>query len=377
MKIVFIGNYLKDRQESMKRYTDMLYREFTGLGLNCSIWNPPLFFGSLYHTTNSGFGKWLGYIDKYILFPIIISMQRFILFLRGSRVCYHITDHSNAMYIYFLPIRDTVVTCHDVLAIRGAMGFEDAYCPASPTGVLLQKLILKSISKASKVVCVSNFTLLQLRELAGFPKREHWVVIHNPFNASFSPMNSSEASYRLSSLGIDSEYIFHLGSSLDRKNRALLVRMANILGDSWNGKIVFAGFPIDSTLQSIIDECELNDRVVSVVKPNHESLLALYSSCACFIFPSFSEGFGWPIIEAQSCGAPVLASCIEPMPEVGGEGALYADPNSPQEFSEKFHYLKNETVKSNIVSAGFKNVRRFSSNEIIPKYLEIYSQSVE
>lgn len=376
MKIVFIGNYLKDRQESMKRYTDMLYREFSSLGFSCSIWNPPLVIGLFSSTTNSGFGKWLGYLDKYLLFPVIILMQRFIFFLRGTTVSYHITDHSNAMYIYFLPIRDTVVTCHDVLAIRGAMGFEDAYCPASPTGVWLQKLILKSITKALKVVCVSNFTMLQLKELAGFPPREHWVVIHNPFNANFFPIYSSETTSKLSSLGIDSEYIFHLGSSLERKNRALIVRMVSLMGNTWNGKIVFAGFPIDSTLQSIIDECELNDRVVSVVKPSHESLLALYSSCACFIFPSFSEGFGWPIIEAQSCGAPVLASCIEPMPEVGGEGALYAHPNFPQEFADKFHYIRNDTVRSNIVAAGFNNVLRFSSKEIIPKYLEIYIHSV-
>jgi glycosyltransferase involved in cell wall biosynthesis len=115
----------------------------------------------------------------------------------------------------------------------------------------------------------------------------------------------------------------------------------------------------------------LRERARIIVKPDHNTLVALYSSCEAFIFPSYSEGFGWPVIEAQACGAPVIASNIEPMPEVSGGAALYADPSDPEAFAEALLTLQNLTTRALLVQRGFANSGRFEPAHMIQAYLNL------
>src|SRR5690606_22551456 len=125
---------------------------------------PVVFFGKPFKSTKSGISKWLGYIDKYILFPIVLKFRVNSKHSRGQDIKFHICDHSNAPYLKYLPKEVTGITCHDVLAIRGSMGFADAYAPASKFGKLLQKWILNNLKKAEILAAVSDFTLNQLKD---------------------------------------------------------------------------------------------------------------------------------------------------------------------------------------------------------------------
>ncbi len=129
-------------------------------------------------------------------------------------------------------------------------------------------------------------------------------------------------------------FLLHVGSAFPRKNRKILIDMVAALGKSWDGKICYAGETIEDELLDYAESMGVGERIISIVKPSHELLRALYSGCEAFMFPSFSEGFGWPAIEAQACGAPVIASNLAPMPEVSGEAALFADPYKPAGFCE-------------------------------------------
>jgi glycosyltransferase involved in cell wall biosynthesis len=173
---------------------------------------------------------------------------------------------------------------------------------------------------------------------------------------------------------MDVPFILHVGSSLPRKNRKLLVDMLNIMQNDWNGNICFAGEAIDTELRDHINSLNLGHRVIAVNKPNHETLVALYSSCRAFIFPSFSEGFGWPLIEAQACGAPVIASNTEPMPEVGDGSALHADPKGPQSFVTQFFKLENDNFRREIIDKGYINIRRFNAQLMIENYVNFIKE---
>src|SRR5690606_30874322 len=107
-----------------------------------------------------------------------------------------------------------------------------------------------------------------------------------------------------------------------------------------------AGQKISDKLQKAIEKHGLQSRVISVVKPNHMELVALYSACTAFVFPSYSEGFGWPVIEAQACGAPVIASNIAPMQEVCGQGAQLVDPDDAIGFAEALLNLQDPDVRA-------------------------------
>ena len=284
-KFLLIANYLPDKQESMRRYAENLARDLSAKGVKTTIWFPPVCFGRLLSSTQHGLGKYLAYIDKYILAPVALLLKR-IRFI-GTPVKYHICDHSNAPYRFYLPKAHTGITCHDVLAIRGALGYEDAYCPATGMGVFLQKWILRNLSKIPRIAAVSQFTLDQLLELATPQKSFNWAVVYNTFNAEFTPMNREEARTLLEQFCIphNEPFIFHIGSQLPRKNRKMLIEMF-ARSDRFKGKIVYAGQPIDPKLLAVIKEYKLEDQVVEIVKPNHEELVALYSFCLLYTSPS-------------------------------------------------------------------------------------------
>jgi glycosyltransferase involved in cell wall biosynthesis len=376
MRIVLVGNYRKDKQESMERFARMMESGFINAGHTAEIWRPTVIFGSLFKATTGGIAKWFGYIDKWILYPLVLRAKTI---FEPKDTIFHIGDHSNAFYLKHLPKARTSITCHDVLAIRGALGYADAYCPASPFGKIMQKWILSNLLTGKKIACVSHLTLKHLTDLAaskGIQPR-NWQVIHNAFNDDFHPVNKAESDVLLKDTGLnaDEPYILHIGSSHQRKNRRMLLDMVHALGDSYKGKIVYAGFAIEDALYAYAAKLGLKDRVVAVTKPPHKVLRALYSSCYAFIFPSLSEGFGWPVIEAQACGAVVLASSVEPMPEVSGGAGLHADPLKPVAFAAEFIKLSDKPTRDEIIRKGFMNVKRFSPDKMINAYLSMYSMN--
>ena len=361
----------------MKLFADMLHKGFSDAGIETEIWLPTVFFGRLAQITKKGLGKWLGYLDKWILFPIILKSRLFKKKYNDPGINFHICDHSNSPYLACLPRSKSAITCHDVLAIRGALGYEDAHCEASRFGIVLQKWILKNLLRAKKLAAVSALTYQQLEELRkGLQNgQSNWQVIHNAFNQDFHHLSTPVCEEKLPEIGFikNQPFLLHLGSSLERKNRKLLVDMLIELEDDWEGIVCFAGDPIDTDLQFHINKLGLQNRVKSIVKPSHEKLLVLYSCCDAFIFPSFSEGFGWPIIEAQACGAPVIASNIEPMPEVSGGAALHESPGDAEAFARAFLTLKKTETREKLIAAGFENIKRFSVGQMIKAYLSLHS----
>lgn len=375
MRIIFIGNYIPDKQESMLRFTLFLYRGFKDAGYDCEIWYPTIFIGRFFKNTASGVAKWFGYIDKWVLFPIILFWRLRDKSLRTNKTRFHVCDHSNAPYLKYLPEDNTGITCHDVLAIRGALGFKDAYCAATFTGKLLQKWILHNLSNAKLLAATSKLTLSQLKALSDESKEKRdWRIIPLGFNADFRPMDSQKSNALLQKVRVDpaTPFILHVGSDQLRKNRRMLIDMTSALGNNWDGMICYAGEAADEKLLSYAESLNLRHRVISIANPDHETLVALYSACYAFIWPSYSEGFGWPLIEAQACGAPVISSNYEPMPEVSNGTALHVDPTKPEQFAEAFLKLRDEKLRAEIIQRGLENCARFEPDRMINGYLALH-----
>jgi glycosyltransferase involved in cell wall biosynthesis len=379
MRIILIGNYLPDKQESMIRFADLLNDGFRQAGVPSEIWTPKVLFGSKTKSTNSGIGKWLGYLDKYLVFPLVLIARVRRKEFNNPNTRFHVCDHSNAPYLKYLPKNRTGITCHDVIAIRGGLGYTDFSEQASAFGKILQRWILHHLERAKTIAFVSRLTLKQFQELASAkePSGKNWKVIHNSFNADFKPIQKDEAIEVLRSFNIDQKvpFLLHVGSDLPRKNRKLLLDMVSSLNGGSQVNICYAGESLNNELLAHADRLGLRNQVISIVKPNHRSLVALYSLCDAFVFPSLSEGFGWPVIEAQACGAPVIASNIEPMPEVSGGAALHADPTQPQEFAKAYLALQNKDSRAEVIKKGFENGARFDHKLMIRAYLDLHNRN--
>jgi glycosyltransferase involved in cell wall biosynthesis len=377
MRIILISNYIPDNQESMIRFAYLLDEGLKNEGIESEIWTPPVLFGKIAKSTITGFGKWLGYIDKYVFFPLILLWR-----LKGkahiySNTQFHICDHSNSPYLKYLPINRSSITCHDVIAIRGGLGYTSFSEAASFFGKILQKWILNNLKHAKSIAFVSQLTLDQFHEVIALtktPSGKNWRVILNAFNAEFAPMEFQEAVRlaRISGMNLDKPFLLHVGSAQPRKNRKLLLDLVSLLQQPSSVNICYAGEALERELLEHAGKLGLEKNVFSIIKPNHPTLVSLYSLCEAFIFPSFSEGFGWPVIEAQACGAPVIASNLQPMPEVSGGAALHADPTNPKEFSNAFSLLEDKSLRDELIKKGFKNGSRFSKNEMTKAYLNLF-----
>lgn len=374
LQIILIGNYSKDKQESMNRFVNVLANGLNTHQIEYSIWNPILLFGLFFKTTHFGIGKWFSYFDKYLFTPFVFLLRVFKNNRSNYEVIYHICDHSNAVYVPIFPINKVIVTCHDVLAIRGALGFKDAYCNASGFGVKLQKNILKNLSKNIRIAFVSKNTRNQFKNISTDLFPENYQVIYNGLNDQFCQLTDFEiAELKVKYTEFpSSNFLLHVGSNLERKNRILLVKMLNELNNDYHGIVCFAGQKPSEDIFELAAQFHLSNRIYFIEKPKHELLNLLYNTCDALIFPSFSEGFGWPIIEAQTCGAPVICSNIEPMPEIGGEGVLTANPNSAKAFSEQFLSINNNDKREKLIQLGFENAKQFSTQKMINNYIHFY-----
>ena len=373
--VVLIGNYPLDRQESMLRFRNLIQTQLESGGFSTESIFPQGFFGRI--PQKGVLAKWLGYIDKYILFPpsLALRLSRIKRKFPDRKIVVHICDHSNAVYAAlarrWFPV---LVTCHDLLAVRGALG-EDTYCPASGFGKLLQAAILRGIGKATFVACVSRATQSDLIRLAGPSMAGRSQVVPLALNYPYRPLPHDEAMQRLAQAGITLSFqgfVLHVGSGHPRKNReALLLSVAKIK-DSWPGKIVFAGDPLSSGEQALAKSLGLKDRLCGISRPDNETLLALYSAAHCLIFMSHSEGFGWPVLEAQASGCPVICSNRTSVPEVAGEWALVHEPTDYGEIARDIQRLRDSAFRDALTALGFKNARNYSTRQMMGEYEDIY-----
>jgi glycosyltransferase involved in cell wall biosynthesis len=256
------------------------------------------------------------------------------------------------------------------------MGFKDAFSDCGFSGKILQKIIFYSLNKFKKIAFVSKFTLnqyLELKNLLNYNSIQNYQIIYNTFNFDYKKIPSNE----LVKLSKDllpeklnsNNFILHVGSSLPRKNKDLLIKLLNLIKNNWDGILCLAGPNNNKSTLDLIQEYNLTNKVVIIENPTSHLLEILYNKCFVFIFPSFSEGFGWPLIEAQLVGCPVITSNLEPMLEITNGAALYADPNDEISFEKIFYQVLDDFKKNNIIELGYNNIKRFNKEKIINDYI--------
>jgi len=102
-----------------------------------------------------------------------------------------------------------------------------------------------------------------------------------------------------------------------------------------------------------------------------ETLRALYSMAGALVFPSIAEGFGWPILEAQACGCPVMTTNAPAIRETSGGAAIHVEEGNWTRALRDLLAME-ETQRAALVAAGMKNARRFSVKRMAREYVEFY-----
>lgn len=366
MKVLLVGNYPADKQESMLRFCQVLEEGLKARGFDVRVTQPEVVFSRLV-SEQSPLRKWLGYIDKLIIFPRKLRRTA-----KWADVV-HICDHSNAFYAPVVNSRPTLVTCHDMLAVRSALGD----FPENATGWsgrIYQRLILRGLRKSPYIACVSEATREDLQRLVG-KSADAVCVIYNGLNYPYSAMDPAQAAQLLAARGLEAgrEFLLHVGGNQWYKNRMGVLRIFSELlkcPETSHLNLVLAGKPWTDEMRAYVNSHNLKSRVIELPDVENEELRALYSIAKGFLFPSLQEGFGWPVIEAQACGCPVYTTGHPPMTEIGGECAVYIDPHDPVGAAKRIA----QAIVANQGGGGvaITNAARFTKQNMIDDYVNAY-----
>ena len=367
MRISLVGNYKPDHQHSMLRFCEQLECGLQKAGHNVNIIRPEISVGR-FVATERRLGKWLRYVDKFVLFPSRLKK------LSKSSDVVHICDQANVIYSKWLKTVPHVVTCHDLFAARCALGEFPGF-RVRWSGRIYQWMILDGLRQPGHIACDSAATrsdVLRLSKVAP----SSTSVVHPCLNFPYRPASGGEKVARLERLGIreGNRFILHVGATLPYKNQYGVIRIFEQLANRLNQRDLGLVMVIDRLtprLMKLIEQYCLQARVLVVSCLEPEDLRALYSAATALVFPSLHEGFGWPIIEAQACGCPVFTSNRPPMMnEIGGDGAAYIDPENFEDAAETI--LRNLPHMSRMREAGFANIERFSADRMIAGYVKAY-----
>jgi glycosyltransferase involved in cell wall biosynthesis len=365
LHVIVVANYTNDSQQSMQRFAALLRDGLTERGITVTFVAPTSRLAGD-RRTHAGVDKWLGYADKFVLFPP--KLRQMAKQTMGPAVV-HICDHSNAMYVPWIADIPHVVTCHDLLAVRSAQG-EFSETRTRWSGKVLQRRIVHGLRQARRIVCDSEATRADvLRLVIDDPARVHVVY------PAVAPVFTGAR--RVS----DSRpFILHVGGNQWYKNRRGVIEIYRCLVEQapWVPSLVLAGQPLPPDLRALVETQGLSGRVVERPNVSDTELQNLYSGAALLLFPSLAEGFGWPVLEAMANGCRVVASRRSSLPEVGGTAITYIDPSNPSDAANTVrHVLEESTETSNgLVTAGQRQAETFSLDRMIGQYLSIYASEV-
>ncbi len=377
MKLLLVTNYAPDAQQSMLRFGALLERHCTARGWQVSTIAPEKsrLTSALGNVARGRGAKWLAYIDKYVRFPARLTR-----WVRAetaeSDAVVHIVDHSNAVYVPRHITLPWVVTCHDLLAVRGALG-EDTDCPASALGRQLQRAIVRGLGRASAIVADSTSTLHDVERLVPTSRSQVRQVVPLGLNHPYRKVSPSEAHERLrafADISWDRPFLVHVGSNLRRKNKSGVLRVFARTATRWSGNLVFCGAELPADLRAEAAALGVADRVFCARTPDNAQLEAIYSLAHALLFPSRCEGFGWPVIEAQACGCPVICSDRTSLPEVGGDAALVHALEDEAGMAESVVKLTRTSLHASVVARGYVNLKRFETERMIDAYAAVYEE---
>ena len=216
-----------------------------------------------------------------------------------------------------------------------------------------------TVKFSSKIICVSKRTRDEVvrRFRANLAKLS---VVYEGYDQRLSPTKKRYD-------GIEGDYILFLGSLGPRKNLEKMVEA--YLRINTEADFVVAGkvLPGSENLAKL--------PVKYIGRAGDADLSALYSGAAFLAFASKEEGFGLPILEAQSCGTPVLASDISVMREIAGDAALFVNPDSVDSIQEGMQKLLiDENLRRELARKGFENIKRFSWENSARQILEVFEK---
>jgi glycosyltransferase involved in cell wall biosynthesis len=255
-----------------------------------------------------------------------------------------------------------IVSIHDLIFLR----YPETY------KAIDRKIYTKKFSEACRiadlVVATSESTKRDIIHFFG-TEADKIKVIYQSCNDLF--LSHTAQHYDMSAFNLPEKYILSVGTIEERKNQ--LVILEAIKDTDLHLVLIGKEKAYAEKLKTFIEKNELTHRIHFIANASNEALVEIYKNASAFVYASFYEGFGIPILEAMASGVPVIASHASSLPEVGGEAVLYFNPNSSDELNTALSRILNDTAfKNSLILKGKNQAQLFSKEKMVQQLMAIY-----
>lgn len=273
---------------------------------------------------------------------------------------FHPTYYNDTFLSYIPKNKPFVLTVHDMI-------HESYYDKIHEylSDETKQKLAL--IPRAHHIIAVSNYTKSQV--LSYFPQidEKKISVIYHGTNFQLPAESRKPA-------GLPEKYLLFTGIKKHYKNFFWLAEtIADYLKQNNIILLCAGGFDFDTYENDFLSNLGLKQHVKHIAVNSDDEIMAVYKYAECFIFPSLSEGFGMPVLEAFACECPVILSNSSCFPEIAGDAALFFEPGNKIDLLQKIDtLLKDKSLTADLVKKGKERAKAFTWEKSVAQHLAVY-----
>lgn len=216
----------------------------------------------------------------------------------------------------------------------------------------------RAIRKADVVVCISEGTKNDLLHFLPDVNPEKVKVIYNGVSPDYSPLENCPK---------DNNCLLYVGGRTKYKNFIPLVKALS--GSNYH--LIICGASLSQEEITVLNEA-LPNQYKNVVFPSNEELNNYYNRVKCLVYSSEYEGFGLPIVEAQSAGCPVIAYNASCIPEVLNDDRMLLEELTKECIENVLNKLDDIEFRGDVIAKGLENAKRFNWDTIAKQYIDLY-----
>jgi glycosyltransferase involved in cell wall biosynthesis len=259
-----------------------------------------------------------------------------------------------------------IVTIHDLIFMR----FPEWYNLTDR--LIYEQKFRYACQTSSRIIAISRQTASDITELFGIPSEKIDVIYQGCNPAFYIPLSADEKKNIRLKYGIPEQYILYIGTIEERKNLLTLIKAMHSGGIKL--PLIAIGKPTSymRRIHSFITRHKLHAvKFLNEIDNNH--LPAFYQMASVFVYPSFYEGFGIPILEALASGTPVVTSTGGCFAEAGGNAALYTNPHNHEELAEAIKsILSDNSLRKKMTELGLQHASTFNSEKMAENVMNTY-----
>ncbi|PHN00875.1 glycosyltransferase family 4 protein [Flavilitoribacter nigricans] len=286
---------------------------------------------------------------------------------------YHGLSHELPLKIQQTKIK-TVVTIHDLLFKR----FPNQYAAIDRN--IYNGKFRYACHYADRIVAISEATKRDIIQYYSIAPEKIQVIYQSCHERFMQTKSHSTIQRVLDRYQLPAEYLLYVGSIIERKNLLGIIKAMELLRPSFQLPLVVVGGgkgAYRNKVKNYIAARHLQDRI-HFIQPESSDLPALYQQASIFLYPSYGEGFGIPILESLFSKTPVITSKVSSLPEAAGPDAYLVDPGNIEAIRDGIEgILSDDQFREQMIEKGYIYAQQFRGEPLTHQMMGLYQELLD